>query len=128
AAVSILFASYVDRSFIPLGPLGIRAAAAFALLSLTAVNAVGVRAGTRTNNVLMGAKVLGMIVLVALAFGRGQPPASRFHPAAASLSGGASLTVLLTALVPILFAYGGWQSCANIAAEIKDPARNLARA
>jgi len=36
--------------------------------------------------------------------------------------------VLLTALVPILFAYGGWQSCATVAAEIKDPARNLARA
>jgi APA family basic amino acid/polyamine antiporter len=36
--------------------------------------------------------------------------------------------MLFTALVPILFAYGGWQSCANIAAEIKDPRRNLARA
>src|SRR5437762_2040681 len=128
AAVSILFASYVDRSFIPLGPLGIRAAAALALLSLTAVNAVGVRAGTRTNNVLMAAKVLGMLALVALAFGRGPTPASHFELSAASLSGGASLTVLLTALVPILFAYGGWQSCANIAGEIRDPARNLARA
>jgi basic amino acid/polyamine antiporter, APA family len=30
--------------------------------------------------------------------------------------------------VPILFAYGGWQSCANIAAEIKNPVRNLPRA
>jgi APA family basic amino acid/polyamine antiporter len=128
AAVSILFASYLDRSFIPLGPLGIRAAAALALISLTAVNAVGVRAGTRTNNVLMAAKVLGMLALVALAFGRGPTPASRFDLSAASLSGGASLTVLLTALVPVLFAYGGWQSCANIAAEIRDPARNLARA
>jgi APA family basic amino acid/polyamine antiporter len=38
------------------------------------------------------------------------------------------LSLMLTALVPILFAYGGWQSCANIAAEIKDPARNLAKA
>jgi APA family basic amino acid/polyamine antiporter len=128
AAVSILFASYVDRSFITLGPLGIRAAAALALITLTAVNAVGVRAGTRTNNVLMAAKVLGIVALVALAFGRGPAPASRFDLSAATVSGGASLTLLLTALVPILFAYGGWQSCANIAAEIKDPARNLARA
>ena len=38
------------------------------------------------------------------------------------------MSLLFTALVPILFAYGGWQSCANIAAEIKDPERNLARA
>ncbi len=128
AAVSILFASYVDRSFVPLGNVGIRVVAALALLGLTAVNAVGVRAGKWTNNVLMGAKVAGMVALVALAFGRGAPPASHFDPAPASVFANASVHVLFTALVPILFAYGGWQSCANIAAEIRDPERNLARA
>jgi len=124
AAVSILFASYVDRSLVPLGAIGIRATAAAALAALTAVNAIGVRAGKRTNNALMAAKVIGMIALVALAFGRSVPPASRFHLAAADLS----IRAVFTALIPILFAYGGWQSCANIAAEIKDPQRNLPRA
>lgn len=128
AAVSIIFASYVDRSFIPLGPVGVRLAAAAALVGLTAVNAVGVRAGARTNNLLMGAKVAGILALLALAFGSGRPAASRFDPSPAVVFGHASLGVVLTALVPILFAYGGWQSCANIAGEIKDPARNLARA
>jgi basic amino acid/polyamine antiporter, APA family len=128
AAVSILFASYVDRSFVALGPVGIRAAAAAALLTLTAVNAIGVRAGARTNNLLMAAKVLGMLALLALAFSRGATPASHFDPAPGIVFGRASIGVILTALVPILFAYGGWQSCANIAAEIKDPVRNLARA
>ena len=128
AAVAILFASYVDRSLLPLGPAGIRAAAATALIVLTAVNVVGVRAGTWTNNALMAAKVLGMLALVALAFGRGAAPASHFAPSPSHVFGHASVSLLLTALVPILFAYGGWQSCANIAAEIKDPARNLARA
>jgi APA family basic amino acid/polyamine antiporter len=128
AAVSILFASYVDRSFVSLGPIGIRAAAAAALIVLTAVNAVGVRAGKWTNNLLMGAKIAGMLALVALAFWRGAAPASRFDLSPAAVFSGLSLHVLLTALVPILFAYGGWQSCASIAAEIKDPARNLARA
>jgi APA family basic amino acid/polyamine antiporter len=124
AAVSILFATYVDRSVAPLGAIGIRVAAAAALVALTAVNAVGVRAGKRTNNVLMAAKVAGMLALVALAFGRGASPASRFDLAVDHLSARA----LFTALIPILFAYGGWQSCANIAAEIKDPRRNLPRA
>jgi APA family basic amino acid/polyamine antiporter len=127
AAVSILFASYVDRSFVRLGPIGIRIAAAAALIVLTAVNASGVRAGKWTNNLLMGAKVLGILALIALAFARGASPASHFDPSP-SLVGRGSLRLLLTALVPILFAYGGWQSCANIAGEIKDPARNLARA
>ena len=57
--------------------------AALALVGLTAVNAVGVRAGKWTNNLLMAAKVLGMLALVALAFGRGAPPASHFDLAPA---------------------------------------------
>jgi len=77
---------------------------------------------------LMTAKVAGILVLVALAFWHAASPASRFDLTPASTLHGASVQLLLTALVPILFAYGGWQSCANIAGEIKNPARNLARA
>jgi APA family basic amino acid/polyamine antiporter len=128
AAVAILFASYVDRSFVSLGgPNGIRLAAAAALIVLTAINVVGIRAGKLTNNVLMAAKIGGMLALVALAFGRGATPASHFDLATVTING-SSLQLLFTALVPILFAYGGWQNCASIAGEIKDPARNLARA
>ena len=127
AAVSILFASYIDRSFVALGPAGVRVAAAAALVTLTAINAAGVRAGKRTNNLLMAAKVLGMVALLVMAFGRREPPASRFDVSRDAFAP-ASLRLVLTALVPILFAYGGWQSCANIAAEIKNPARNLPRA
>jgi APA family basic amino acid/polyamine antiporter len=128
AAVSILFASYVDRAFIPLGgPGGVRIVAAAALVTLTAVNAVGIRAGKWTNNLLMTAKIGGMIALVALAFGRGAPPASDFSMPDIALNG-TTLHLLFTALVPILFAYGGWQSCASIAGEIRNPARNLPRA
>jgi APA family basic amino acid/polyamine antiporter len=132
AAVSILFATYVDRSFVALGPTGIRLTAAAALVGLTAVNAIGVRAGTRTNNVLMCAKVLGMLTLIGLAFSHGSRPASDFTTRAletSAASGGLGFVrMVFTALVPVLFAYGGWQSCGNIAAEIKDPGRNLARA
>jgi APA family basic amino acid/polyamine antiporter len=118
----------VDRSFVPLGPAGIRIAAATALIALTAVNVVGVKAGKWTNNILMTAKVGGMLVLLALAFGHGSAPASHFDFSPAVVFRGASVHLLFTALVPILFAYGGWQSCASIAGEIKDPVRNLPRA
>jgi APA family basic amino acid/polyamine antiporter len=127
AAVSMIFASYVDRSLIPLGPGGIRLAAAAALIVLTGVNAVGVRAGKWTTNALMAAKIGGILALVALAFGRGAAPASDFA-AVSPVAAGAWPRLLLTALVPILFAYGGWQSCASIAGEIRNPVRNLARA
>jgi len=128
AAVSILFASYVDRTFAGLGPIGIPLAAAAALVILTAVNAAGVQAGKITNNLLMSTKVLGIVALLALAFGAGGAPASRFVLSPAAVFEQASIHAILTALVPILFAYGGWQSCASIAGEIKDPARNLPRA
>jgi APA family basic amino acid/polyamine antiporter len=128
AAVAILFASYLDASFVPLGPLGVRLAAAGALAILTAVNAVGVRAGKRVNNALMAAKIAGIAALVGLVFFGAGAPASRYD-AGALLSPSASwLGLLLTALVPIMFAYGGWQNCGSVAGEIRDPARNLPRA
>lgn len=131
AAVSIIFASYVDRTFLPLGPAGVRLAAAAALVALTWINVVGIRAGKRTTNALMAAKVGGMLLLAALAFAAATPGRTRLAAdAAAIVRPGAATTLhaLLTAMVPILFAYGGWQSCASIAGEIKDPTRNLPRA
>ncbi len=128
AAVAILFASYVDRSFVELGPAGVRVLAAAVLVAFTAVNAIGVRAGKITSNLLMTIKVAGIGVLLWFAFSRGGPPASSFHAGDLGSLDGSSMALLLTALVPIMFAYGGWQNCGTLAAEIRDPARNLARA
>ena len=122
AAVAILFATYVDRSFVPLGPVGVRVVAATALITLTLVNIAGVRAGKRTNNTLMTAKVGGILVLLVLVFSDGTGPASEVALADAAAPSAASIPLLLTALVPILFAYGGWQSCGSLAAEMREPA------
>src|SRR5262249_22039149 len=115
-------------SFVQLGSAGVRVVAAATLIALTAVNAVGIRAGKWTNNILMAAKIAGILALLALAFRSAAAPVSHFDLAPEAIKKGLSVQLILTALVPILFAYGGWQSCANIAAEIKDPRRNLPRA
>lgn len=127
AAVAIVFASYVDRGFVPLGEVGVRVAAGATLVALTVVNTLGVRTGKRTNNALMLAKLAGIGALLVAALVGGGDSASRFEAPRVE-AGTGSLHLLFTALVPILFAYGGWQSCASIAGEIRDPARNLARA
>ena len=99
AAVSMLFAVHTsNRSLVSLGPVGVQVVAAGTLVTLTAINAVGVRAGKWTNNILMTAKVAGMVALVGLAFAHGSTPATTFavteRPEGASL-----LQLMLTALV-----------------------------
>jgi APA family basic amino acid/polyamine antiporter len=128
AAVAILFASYLDASLVPLGRVGVRIAAAATLVVLTAVNAAGIRAGKRVNNTLMAVKVIGILGLVAMAFLRTESSASRYGFSALASPSASWTGLLLTALVPIMFAYGGWQNCGSIAGEIRDPGRNLPRA
>ena len=95
---------------------------------LTAINSVGIRAGKHVNNVLMAVKVLGIVGLVALAFLRTGSSASRYDLSALASPSPSWTGLLFTALVPIMFAYGGWQNCGSVAGEIRDPARNLPRA
>ena len=128
AAVAILFASYVDSSFVHLGAAGVRLLAATVLVFLTAVNVVGIRAGKQVNNTLMALKLAGIVALLALAFFGPDTPASRFDLGVLRDPSAGWIGLLFTALVPIMFAYGGWQNCGSVAGEIRDPARNLARA
>jgi len=101
------------------------AVAALALASLSAVNCLGVRWGSNVQSVLMVLKVAAILGLVAcglLAAGAPSvpPPAS---PAASAWG----LTSLGAALVPVLFAYGGWQTASFVAAELRRPERDLPR-
>jgi APA family basic amino acid/polyamine antiporter len=123
-AVAITFAQYTLRL---LGrDFSASAAAAIAIAVVAAVNVVGVKPGSRLLNVLV---VLKLAALVALIGGglllRPAPPApSPAAPAAAPVP----LLAFGTALVPILFAYGGWQSVNLLAEETAEPRRTLPRA
>lgn len=102
--------------------LGLPAVAVGAILAVTAVNAVGVRQGVWTQNLLTVLKVAGIALLIAAAFFV-EPPAP-VSPASPS-PGTSNLSL---ALILILFTYGGWNEMAYVAAEVRDPARNLTRA
>ncbi len=128
AAVATIFASYVDSSFIALGPTGIRIVAATALLVLTAINVAGIRTGKRVNNALMALKLTGICALLGMAFFGVGTSVSHFDVALWRTPVTGWTRLLFTALVPIMFAYAGWQNCGFLAGEIRDPARNLARA
>ena len=129
AAGAVTFARYFQE--LTHAPLSDRAVAALALTGLTAINCLGVRAGSSVQNTLMVLKILAIMALVGCGFLLARGPAAVADPAAArALDSPVSLDLLTgfgAALVPILFAYGGWQTAAFVAEEIREPRRNLPR-
>ncbi|HET9013205.1 MAG TPA: APC family permease, partial [Gemmatimonadaceae bacterium] len=102
--------------------------AAAAIAALSAVNVVGVRPGTVTQNVFTVLKLGAIAALVVSALLA--PAITIVSPTAVAATAHATpLAVAIgTALVPVLFAYGGWQQTNFVAEEMVDVERNLPRA
>lgn len=124
AAVAITFARYfLELTHLPL-PDG--AVAAAALLLLTAINCLGVRAGSNVQSGLMVLKIVAILFLVLCGLLIAPAFAGAARPVLASTSLG-TLGAIGAALTPVMFAYGGWQTASFVAAEMRDPRRDLAR-
>lgn len=122
AAVAIIFARhFLELTHLPL-PDGAVAAGALALL--TAINCLGVRAGSNVQSALMLLKILAIfaLVLCGLFLAGAFPDTPRAAPAPLG-----TLGAIGAALTPVMFAYGGWQTASFVAAEMRDPRRDLAR-
>jgi APA family basic amino acid/polyamine antiporter len=124
AAVAVTFARYA-REIVPL-PLSEGAVALCTLLLLSAINCLGVRFGSSVQNVLMILKIGAIGGLLAAGFRT--PAAIESHPAAAPAASFSLLVTFGAAVVPVLFAYGGWQTASFMTGEMKNPKRDLARA
>jgi len=119
AAMAFAFATYAHQLYAPPIPLAPRIYAVAAVAVLTAVNIVGVREGKWTQNVLTTVKALGLLAIIGVAVVGPQRA-----PTTAAV-GGLPLSV---ALILVLFTFGGWNEMAYVAAEVKDPRRNIVRA
>lgn len=133
AAVAVTFASYA-APLLHLAPATEPWLAAAAIVLLSIVNALGVRPGTWTQNVftLLKLAAIAMLVLSALLGASTAAPGGAACPVAAgcvAVAPGASgvIVALGTALVPVLFAYGGWQQTNFVAEEMVDARRDLPR-
>ena len=124
AAVAITFANYalrlIDRPDLAPVPLAI---AAIALLSI--VNVLGVKPGSRLLNVLVVLKVAALVVLIGAGFLAPSEPGWWTVARESGAPGTATTLAFGAALIPVLFAYGGWQNANYIAEEIDNPRRNL---
>jgi len=124
AAVAIIFASYFR------GLTGAAwtesAVASVALLALTGINCFGARAGSNVQSALMLLKIgaIAALVMIGFAFGHGSFKSGALlgQPASFGL-----LKSIGAAMVPIAFAYGGWQTATFVAGEMRDVRRDLSR-
>jgi APA family basic amino acid/polyamine antiporter len=95
---------------------------------LTVINCLGVRAGSNVQSALMVMKALAIITLVTVGWIAAGAPGVASAAASAGSAGGASTTAAFAAaMVPVMFAYGGWQTASFVSAELRDPQRDLAR-
>lgn len=123
AAAAMIFGRYAQELTGIMAPESL--IAVVTLLSLTVVNCVGVRAGSNVQSFFMISKlaVIAAVVFAGLFLFNGRVPAS---PPAATAPAGAGIG-LMTALVPILFTYGGWQTASFVSGEMRNPAVDLPR-
>jgi APA family basic amino acid/polyamine antiporter len=122
AAVAVTFASYTaallgwdEATRVPLAVAGI--------LVLSVVNYFGVKPGAVTQNVLTLLKLAALAGVIVAGLS-----APSVHSQTLPASPNNVALTIGAALVPVLFAFGGWQQTNFIAEEIIEPERNLPRA
>ncbi|HSY12150.1 MAG TPA: amino acid permease [Verrucomicrobiae bacterium] len=126
AAVTVTFARYLLE--LTGWHLSERLIVVVTLVVLTIINCLGVKLGSRMQSVLMLLKIAAIAGLIGAGLFLVGSPQPMLHPALDRPPSFDLLTAVGAAMVPVLFAFGGWQTTNFIAEEIKDPRRNLSRA
>src|SRR5437016_3571728 len=124
AAVAVIFSSYF-RALTGVA-WNDAAIAASVLLILTGINCLGARAGSNVQSALMLLKIAAIAALVVIGFALGGGSLKSGPLLAQPVSFGL-LKNIGSAMVPIAFAYGGWQTATFVAGEMRDARRDLSR-
>ena len=95
--------------------------AAAAMLLFTTTNVIGLQVGKRVQNLLTVLKVLALLFLVVLSWCTAARPEAAPPPP----TGKSVAAQLSSALLPVLFAIGGWQQGSFLAGAVRRPLRNM---
>ena len=128
AVFAYLFGDYMSR-VVNLGAYSSAIWAAVVVSVLTAVNCIGIREGKATQNLFTVLEVSGLVLIVVAGLVLASP--APVVPAAAGAGAGQPWYMgagIGSAMVFVLFTYGGWNDAAYISAEVRDRERNMARA
>lgn len=126
AAVAVTFARYLME----LTPWRTNESlvAALTLALLTGINCIGVRAGSRVQSLATLSAIVAIAILEMCCLIRWSSSQFSWNPVFdRPLSPGLALA-FGSALTPVLFAYGGWQTTTFLAGEMRDAPRTLPRA
>jgi APA family basic amino acid/polyamine antiporter len=120
-AIATIFAEYLGH-FVPLSALGVRYTAALGIVLIGAINYIGVQRAAAVLSATTAAKYALLLALGLLAFTASGGSAAHFTPA---WPRALPVSMLATALIPVLWTYDGWADPASMAGEISNPQRNL---
>ncbi len=123
-ATSTIFAEYLGY-FIPLSATRVRHVAALAIVVIGMINYIGVQRAAIVMTLATGAKYFAVLALGVLAFTAATSGGNRFESAWGT---GLHLSLLGTALIPVMWTYDGWADLSFMGGEVKDPQRTLPRA
>jgi APA family basic amino acid/polyamine antiporter len=128
AAVAVACGQYIAE-LAGLPPTTVTPIAIAILVGLVVFHSCGIKPGAVLINVITIGKTGAIVVLVIGAFVLADRSGLVLEPVVPPRLHGTSLvTAFFAALIPTMFAYGGWQNSNFVVEEIRDPARNLPRA
>jgi amino acid transporter len=120
-AIATIFAEYLGY-FVPVVATHVRVAAACAIVLIGAINYVGVQRAAAVLSATTALKYAVLLGLGLLAFTARGGSVAHFVPA---WPASAPLSVMATALIPVMWTYDGWADAAFVAGEVRNPQRNL---
>jgi APA family basic amino acid/polyamine antiporter len=124
ALLAYVMGDYMSR-VVALGPHSSAIYATAVVVALTAVNIAGLRESARTQNAMAVLLVLGMVLVVIAGiggFGRTGAMTATVAPAADGIP-----AMFGTALLFVLFTFGGWNEAAYISAEVRGDRRVIVK-
>ena len=127
AVFAYLFGDYLSR-VINLGPYSSAIWAALVVVVLTLVNYRGIREGKATQNLFTVLEVGGLVLIIVAGLFFAAPPAAAVPAVAGADQPWYMGAGLGSAMIFVLFTYGGWNDAAYISAEVRDRERNMVRA
>ncbi len=129
AAVVVTFAKYFRELTQTTLPENLIATIVMVVLIL--INCMGVRAGSSVQSAFMVLRIVGVALVVACGawfISTPRAPNPPWLPIIGRPISFELVSLFGATMVPILFAYGGWQTSNFIAGEIREPRKNLPRA